>query len=97
MPNFVKLIIENNKREYNYLKLIEELTELNEVLIKRITKKSENAPSKDKLIEEMGDVLLRMKVVAQLENISADVNKRVNDKADKIVNSIYKGKYKGGI
>lgn len=40
---------------------------------------------------------LRMKVVTQLENISAEVNKCVDHKYNSIFNSIYKGKYKGGI
>jgi NTP pyrophosphatase (non-canonical NTP hydrolase) len=54
-----------NDRNYDLLKLAEECTELSEVCIKKITKEGGvKEPADGLLIEEMGDVLLRLITVS---------------------------------
>jgi NTP pyrophosphatase (non-canonical NTP hydrolase) len=94
--DIVKELLAYNEPGYNYLKLVEELAELQEVVIKRYLKKEENKPPLEKLVEEMGDVLLRMRVVATQEKIKDEVSQRVADKSSKLLGYIKEGKYKGG-
>lgn len=54
-----------NDRNYDLLKLAEECTELSEVCIKKISKEGyKREPVDQLLIEEMGDVLLRLVTVS---------------------------------
>lgn len=59
-------------KEQNVLKLIEELTELQHVMIKYLTKSEAFKPKKKDMIEEMGDVLFRMSVVCDVLDIPQD-------------------------
>lgn len=93
----IKTILAYNRPEFNYLKLAEELAELSEVVIKRYLKKEENKPPLSKLVEEVGDVLLRLKILSRMENISLDINIRVINKTAKLLEYIDEGKYKGGV
>src|SRR5688572_20022956 len=53
-----------NGEEFNHLKAIEELSELVEVLIKKITKRGgTKEPSDRSVIEEIGDVNLRLRIL----------------------------------
>lgn len=97
MEEAIKQILIYNRSDYQYVKLAEELAELLEVVIKRYLKKPENKPSIEKLIEEMGDVLLRMKLLAEMENIKEEVNTRMHAKCTKLLTYIAEGKYKGGV
>ena len=90
-------ILEYNNPEFNYIKLAEELAELSEVVLKMYVKNLENRPPMSKLIEEMGDVLLRMRILAIQEKINVAVNERVEQKANKLMEYIEQGKYKGGV
>lgn len=90
-------IIKNNSPKYNYSKLCEELFELGEVCSKMINKKSEAAPSKEKLIEELGDVYLRIYIICKQENIIEKVDERINAKLEQLNKYISEGKYKGGL
>lgn len=90
-------IIKYNTPSYNYIKLAEELAELQEVIIKRYLKKPENAPPIEKVIEEAGDVLLRIAILGKMENIYEAVGERMETKADQLQNYINEGKYKGGV
>lgn len=74
------MIIEYYGEQNGVLKLVEECTELNEVLIKYLTKKEKYKPSKAKIIEEMGDVLIRMKLLAEFWDIKNEVNERRDNK-----------------
>ncbi len=67
--------------EQNVLKLIEELTELQEVMIKYLTKSEAFKPKKPKMIEEMGDVIFRMSVVCDVLGIKeSDIEDRIEKK-----------------
>jgi NTP pyrophosphatase (non-canonical NTP hydrolase) len=77
-------ILEANDSAYNYLKLAEECSELAEVLIKRVTKSSEDAPSDEKIIEELGDVLLRAMFI--VEKSEREIEKRLEQKALALLN-----------
>jgi len=78
------------------IKLAEELAELSEVVLKMYLKKAEHKPPKERLVEEIGDVILRLKILSKMENISFDVNARVQKKTFQILQWIDEGKYKGG-
>lgn len=89
--------LEINNSTYNHSKLLEELLELSEVLIKMINKIPEKQPKSDKLIEEVGDVLLRLEVLIVKENIQEEVSKRINDKIKQLDAWRTEGKYKTGL
>lgn len=97
MNKDIQTIVDYNRAEYNELKLIEELCELNEVLIKRHVKQSQHKPPIEKVIEEIGDVVLRCKILSKALNITDAVNDRIEKKKDKLLNYIKEGKYKGGV
>ena len=86
-----------NNSTYNHSKLLEELLELSEVLIKMTNKTAKKQPPKEKLVEEVGDVLLRLEVLIIKEGIEKDVEKRINDKIGQLGGYLIEGKYKGGI
>lgn len=93
----IQRIIKHNTPKYNYVKLAEELAELQEVVLKRYVKKPENAPSIDRLIEEMSHVLLRMKIIAIQEDIQDKVNIGMSNKCEQLMEYISEGKYKNHI
>lgn len=93
----VKEVLGYNKPSYNYIKLAEELAELQEVIIKRYLKKEEYKPPMAKVIEEMGDVYLRLNILAEQEGIKMEVAERVHEKGKKLLDYIDAGKYKGGV
>ena len=74
------MIIEYFGETNGILKLAEECNELAEVLIKTVTKREKDKPSKEKIIEEMGDVLFRMKTLAEYWNIKNELNARRDKK-----------------
>lgn len=92
-----QMIIKYNEPKYNFSKLAEELFELGEVCMKMINKKPDKQPPQENLIEEMGDVLLRCKVICLQENIAVGVNERVAAKGKQLLGFMEAGKYKGGI
>lgn len=86
-----------NKSTYNHSKLLEESCELNEVLIKMINKSAQKQPSKEKLIEELGDVIFRCAVLIIKEDIEELVEARIEAKIAQLQGYLTEGKYKGGI
>ena len=64
-PETVDYILGVNNKNFNYMKTIEEMSELSEVLVKCVTKEKEFRPPKDKIIEECGDLFFRLEVLAQ--------------------------------
>lgn len=93
----VKNIAEYNTKQYNYSKLCEELFELGEVCMKTINKKQKSQPPIEKIIEEVGDVIVRIRVLCQVEGIFGPVSNRIGEKLNQIQKSIDKQQYKGGI
>lgn len=69
-------------KEKNTLKVVEECLELTEVLVKTVTKDKINAPSIEKVVEEMGDVYFRLGVLAKVLDIEERVQTRIQEKSD---------------
>lgn len=83
------LLIKNLSKEHNILKVVEECAELQEVMIKYLTKGSVK-PKLEKLVEEMGDVVFRIMVTAKMLDVENEVQGRVEEKAVIIVDWIEK-------
>jgi len=87
-----------NKKKFNFSKLAEELTELNEICLKYINKKKEFKPTKEKFIEEIGDVRIRLGILEQALGINVlDISNRIIFKANKFLEYIKEDKYDKGI
>lgn len=63
---------------------MEEMAELNEVLIKTLTKEEKLKPSIDKIIEEAGDLKFRLEVVIDKLQIKDQVDQRFQEKSEQI-------------
>jgi len=70
----------NNNLNFNILKVIEENTELNEVLLKYLTKSPEHRPPISKIIEEAGDVFTRLAILIEHLESEEGVISRIDDK-----------------
>lgn len=70
------------EKEFAILKLSEEMSELSELLIKMITKPDgRNTPERiERLIEETGDVQLRLNIFVKEMNIFDEVKRRIAEK-----------------
>jgi NTP pyrophosphatase (non-canonical NTP hydrolase) len=84
-------LITNNNLEFNILKVIEECTELNEVLLKYLTKDENKKPSLEKLAEEIGDVIFRIPVlIKHIPELDDLVEKRIEEKINIMYNYMIK-------
>ncbi len=90
----IKYLVENNDYKYNLLKTVEELNELSTILLQYVNK--DNKIDKQKIIEEIGDSIIRIMVLKKLFN-KKKINSRIKFKLDKFRSYIKEGKYKGGI
>jgi hypothetical protein len=81
-------IIAHSDKPYHYLKLLEELAELQEVIVKRLTKSEKHRPPIAKIIEEAGDVLVRINVISVIEDITEEVFERYDQKVLQISKEI---------
>lgn len=97
MKETITKIIGYNTADKNILKVAEECTELAEVMIKYVVKTPEHKPSVDKIIEEAGDTIFRIKVAAEMLGIWDQIEQRQTDKAAQIEEWINIQKYKGGV
>jgi len=82
---FIKRLGDYNTKQvlnstYNHSKLLEECLELSEILVKMINKHKDKQPSKEKLVEELGDVLFRAEVLIIKEDLQKEVQSRINTK-----------------
>jgi hypothetical protein len=87
-------LTETNDYTYNLLKASEELSELSLVLLQLVNKP--NKVDVQEVIDEIGDVKIRMKILSKLFN-KEEIKKRYNFKLRKFNSYIEEGKYKGGI
>ena len=81
----------------NIGKLAEECAELLEVLLKCMTRRSGKEPVREKIVEEMGDVIFRAGVVMEQMKLNEEVFSRIIFKAYEIQGKIDEGyftKYK---
>lgn len=83
---------EQNYGPYNLLKAAEELQELATVLLQRINKDANKVPN-EKIIEEIGDVKIRIKVLEKLFPKEL-IDERVNRKLTLFQGYIDSGKHK---
>lgn len=94
---FPELLALTNTPEYNRLKLCEELTELTEVLLKYNNKVQAYKPEESKIVEEIGDVILRTFVLMFQMNVEEEVAVRIEGKCRKLFKHYVDGKYRGGL
>ena len=87
----IQKMADTNSWEYNIDKTIEELFELGEVLMKRKLKGKEYGASNQEIIDEAGDVQIRLNVLKLLLGPGA-VDNRINAKLEK-----FKGFYEQGL
>ena len=88
----IKYLVENNDYKYNLLKTAEELNELSTILLQYMNK--DNKIDKQKIIEEIGDSIIRIKVLKKLFN-KKKINSRINFKLNKLKSYIKENKYIG--
>lgn len=90
-------LAQKNTYQYNLLKTCEELNELSEILLKKVNKfGGPKEPTDDAIIEEIGDVQLRLLVLFEVFDDSK-IEERVQYKLKKYKEYIEEGKYTGGI
>ncbi len=93
----LKMLANTNNSDFNKLKLCEELAELSEVLIKSHTKHPDNKPPMEKIVEELGDVSIRMAIFALEHGIESQIEDRIFSKLERLLEYVKAGKYKGGV
>lgn len=87
-------IIGVNTMDYNYAKLAEECIELADVLIKMGTKPNRRDERLPHLVEEMGDVQLRLDILRRALLIGPEVQMRYDEKLAYLSDKVSEGKYK---
>lgn len=73
-----EVAIKVNSEQFNKLKLLEEMHECGELLVKTMTKPKHQQDHKH-LIEELGDLIVRAKIVAKMIG-EDEVNNRIKEK-----------------
>ena len=76
----INIVASERDLSYCYLKTAEELFELGEILLKQVTKPNGSDDRIPHLIEECGDVMLNIKILASKLYIEDEVKKGVEDK-----------------
>ncbi len=87
-------VVKYNTLEKNNMKVLEECAELSEVIIKRLTKQPEDKPPLDKVIEEGGDLIVRLRILFRHHDIEKEVEDRIKVKLtqlDKWISEKYIG------
>lgn len=67
------------------LKVLEEYAESSEVLLKYLTKGTERKPSREKIVEELGDVLFRVQALCTKMGLTEEVQARKEAKAVQLI------------
>ena len=81
----INIVASERDLSYCYLKTAEELFELGEILIKMVTKPNGSEERILHLIEECGDVILNIKILASKLYIEDEVKKRVEKKLETLL------------
>ena len=90
-------LAKTNSKQYNILKTAEELAELQEVLLKRLTKEGgPKEPTDQSIIEEIGDVKIRLEILSRMLG-QTKVKDRIEFKTRQYKIYIKAGKYCGKI
>lgn len=77
-------LVEHCPKDMIILKVVEECAELQEVMVKYLTKREELKPSMGRISEEMGDVMFRIMVAVQLLGLEDAVELRIETKAKEL-------------
>jgi len=80
----IKKVLEIQTEEKCKLKALEEMSELSECLLKSLTKNGKDKPPLSKIIEEMGDVEVRLNILKHKLGIVKEVGKRYAIKSEEI-------------
>jgi NTP pyrophosphatase (non-canonical NTP hydrolase) len=81
----INLAASKRTLQFTYLKVIEELFELGETCSKQLTKPVGSQDRLDHLVEEMGDVIINVKLLATKLNLTKQVKQRIIDKLQAIL------------
>lgn len=81
----INIVATDRDLSYCYLKTAEELFELGEILLKQVTKPNGSDDRIPHLIEECGDVILNIKILASKLYIEDEVKKRVESKLNTLL------------
>lgn len=81
----IELVASERDLSFCYLKTAEELFELGEILLKQVTKPQGSDERIPHLIEECGDVIMNIKILASKLYIEDEVKKRVESKLDTLL------------
>jgi hypothetical protein len=91
LDDVIEQLYKCNSKKFNFRKAAEELNELSLVLLQYLNK--EQQPNEQAIIDEIGDVGIRVAVVAKYFNENL-ISKRVDDKLTKLKSYIETNKYK---
>jgi len=81
----INIVASERNLSYCYLKTAEELFELGEILLKQVTKPDGSEERIPHLIEEAGDVIMNIKILASKLKIEDKVKKRVKSKLESLL------------
>ena len=81
----INIVASERDLSYCYLKVAEELFELGEILLKQVTKPQGSDDRIPHLIEECGDVIMNIKILASKLQIGDDIKKRVEKKLETLL------------
>lgn len=81
----INIVASERELSYCYLKTAEELFELGEILLKMVTKPTGSEERIPHLIEECGDVILNIKILASKLQIENKVKKRIESKLETLL------------
>lgn len=81
----IELVSSERDLTFCYLKTAEELFELGELVLKQVTKPQGSDDRIPHLIEECGDVIMNIKILASKLYIEDEVKKRVEDKLNTLL------------
>lgn len=93
--NIIDELVKTNSYKYNLKKSVEELLELAEVLMKKVNKKGgPKEPDNERVIEEIGDVQIRLEVLKEMfgqQAVQERINKKLSQFGGYITNKQYIG------
>ena len=81
----IELVASERDLSFCYLKVAEELFELGELVLKQVTKPNGSEERISHLIEECGDVILKIKILTSKLYIEDEVKKRVENKLESLL------------
>lgn len=91
-PQVIQYMAAKNGPDYNMRKAAEELNELATVLLQKTNKKIDGDPSEQEIIDEIGDVAIRLEILKTMfpaEALQARVDKKLKKYQDYIEEQTY--------